>query len=250
MSRKNKPANDYVQSPNGMTSTMMTLIKIQKEINVPKNQFNKFGNYKYRNVEDIMEAVKPLLGDCVLFFSDDVIVYKSEHPAQAIEMQGKDGKYTEIIDGDRFYVKATAVLTNGKDEPIMVSAMAREAQNKKGMDDAQITGAASSYARKYALQGLFLLDDSKDPDTQPAPEKGNRTQTSTPAQPKKEFLATPAQHKKIFALIKEAGMEAEEGKNSIKKYFKLDSFSQITSQQASKAIESLMNKVEKGEETA
>lgn len=117
------------------------LSRIQKELKAPKGQFNKFGNYKYRSCEDILEAVKPLLGDCCLTISDDIILI-----------------------GDRFYVKATARLALSNEDYIENSALAREALDKKGMDESQITCASSSYARKYALNGLFAIDDTKDAD--------------------------------------------------------------------------------------
>ncbi len=120
----------------------MTLQEIQKELKAPKSQFNSFGNYKYRNCEDILEAVKPLLGESILTLSDEIIML-----------------------GDRYYVKASA-LFSCDNLKVEVCAYARESIDKKGMDSAQITGAASSYARKYALNGLFLIDDARDPDTQ------------------------------------------------------------------------------------
>lgn len=129
---------------------MELLNKIQRELKVPKSQFNAFAKYNYRNCEDILEAVKPLLGEGVLTLSDEVV---------------------EV--GGRCYVKATASLTDGaayNDEQkpyyVTVTAYAREALDKKGMDEAQITGAASSYARKYALCGLFAIDDGEDADKQ------------------------------------------------------------------------------------
>lgn len=121
------------------------LKNIQCELKAPKKQFNKFGNYKYRNCEDIMEAVKPVLNKykCSLVVSDEVVVV-----------------------GERYYIKATATLIDAEsDEKIVTSAFAREAETKKGMDDSQITGASSSYARKYCLNGMFLIDDTKDSDT-------------------------------------------------------------------------------------
>lgn len=124
---------------------MTVLIKIlgdmQRLLSVPKNQLNKFGGYKYRSCEDILECVKKLLPDGVALILND-----------EIEMHG-----------DRFYVKATATISNETDK-IEVSAYAREPLDKKGSDASQITGAASSYARKYALNGLFCIDDSKDAD--------------------------------------------------------------------------------------
>lgn len=129
------------------------LMKIQTELKCPKNLYNSFGKYKYRNAEGICEAVKPYLQkyNCTLTLSDEIIAV-----------------------GERIYVKATATLMDIEtDEWRLASAMAREAEEKKGMDDSQITGTASSYARKYALNGLFLLDDTKDADTD---EYHNQTQ--------------------------------------------------------------------------
>ncbi len=118
------------------------LAAIQKELKAPKSQFNSFGNYNYRSCEDILEAVKPLLGDISLTISDEVVNI-----------------------GDRYYVKAHATIDDG-DHFISAIAYAREPESKKGMDESQITGATSSYARKYALNGLFAIDDTKDADTQ------------------------------------------------------------------------------------
>ena len=122
---------------------MKELITIQSELKAPKNQTNKFGGYKYRSAEDILEAVKPLLNKTKTFLtiSDDM-----------------------VCEGNRFYVKATATLTNEQGVQIQTTAFAREEETKKGMDASQITGAASSYARKYALNGLFCIDDTKDAD--------------------------------------------------------------------------------------
>ena len=122
-----------------------TLRHIQKNLKAPKNQFNKFGGYKYRNCEDILEAVKPLLGGCSLTISDEI---------------------KEV--GNRVYVKATATLSDFQNQ-FSVSAWAREPESRKGMDESQITGAASSYARKYALNGLFCIDDTKDADSNGKP---------------------------------------------------------------------------------
>ena len=130
---------------------MKELVAIQQELKAPKGQFNNFGKYKYRSCEDILEAVKPLLAknNAQLTISDDIV---------------------EI--GGRVYVKATATLTVGS-EIESVTAFAREAETKKGMDESQITGMASSYARKYALNGLFLIDDTKDADATNDHGKGN-----------------------------------------------------------------------------
>lgn len=137
------------------------LMKIQSELKAPKNQRNSFGGYNYRSCEDIMEAVKPLLlkNGVVLTVSDDMSVV-----------------------GNRVYVKATATLSDGEDF-ISNSAFAREAEVKKGMDDSQITGATSSYARKYALNGLFCIDDTKDAD---ATNTHGKEPEKTPAQKAQE----------------------------------------------------------------
>lgn len=119
---------------------------IQSELKAPKGQFNSFGKYKYRSCEDILEAVKPLLKkhNCLLTITDDVVMM-----------------------GDRFYIKATATICGFENdgEIIRNTALAREEVEKKGQDASQITGTASSYARKYCLNGLFLIDDTKDADT-------------------------------------------------------------------------------------
>ena len=122
---------------------MKELINVQSALKAPKDQYNSFGKYKYRNTEGILEAVKPLLlGEkCLLTITDEIVSVEGRH-----------------------YVKATATITNEEGKTVSVSAFARETENKAGMDAAQITGAASSYARKYALNGLFCIDDTKDTD--------------------------------------------------------------------------------------
>ena len=120
---------------------MEKLAKIQKELNAPKNQRNTFGGYNYRSAEDILEAVKPLLDGAVLTLTDEIVLV-----------------------GERYYVKATATFTDGNFS-LSTTAFAREPIEQKGMSDSQLTGTASSYSRKYALNGLFCIDDAKDPDT-------------------------------------------------------------------------------------
>jgi len=114
---------------------------IQKSLHAPKGQRNNFGKYNYRSAEDILQAVKPHLNGLILNISDDLVLV-----------------------GDRYYVKSTASISDGTNT-INVSAFAREQSDKKGMDQSQITGSTSSYARKYALNGLFAIDDTKDADT-------------------------------------------------------------------------------------
>lgn len=131
---------------------------IQNSLKAPKGQFNKFGNYSYRSCEDILEAVKPLLKE------QSLTLILSDEP---------------VLIGERYYIKATCTVTDGE-ETLQATAYAREAETKKGMDDSQITGAASSYARKYALNGMFCIDDTKDADStnkhganEPEPLNGN-----------------------------------------------------------------------------
>jgi hypothetical protein len=145
------------------------LAAIQSALKAPKSQYNSFGGYHYRNAEDILEAVKPLLAQqgCVLTCTDEIVLI-----------------------GERYYVKATATICNKEGQIVQTSAYAREEESKKGMDGSQVTGASSSYARKYALNGLFCIDDTKDSDTtntgdqKPQPEK-------KPA-PKKKVATAPA----------------------------------------------------------
>lgn len=131
--------------------------EVQSKLKAPKGQFNKFGNYAYRSCEDILEAVKPLLAerDLVLTINDEIIGVSPE----------------------RVYVKATATITDGVNK-LENASFARESLDKKGMDDSQITGSTSSYARKYALNGLFLIDDTKDADALNTHGKGNDDQRS------------------------------------------------------------------------
>lgn len=122
---------------------MQELVKIQTELKANKDQFNAFGGYGYRSAESILEALKPLLKEtnCIIIISDDILMV-----------------------GDRIYVKATATIKNSQGMQESSVSFAREALTKKGMDDSQVTGAASSYARKYALCGLLAIDDRRDSD--------------------------------------------------------------------------------------
>ena len=128
------------------------LVNIQNELKAPKSNFNSFGKYRYRSAEDILTAVKPLLAkySCSMTITDEVVFI-----------------------GGRFYIKATATITDEDGNTESVSAFAREDESKKGMDGSQITGTASSYSRKYCLNGMFLIDDTKDADTD---EFQNQTQ--------------------------------------------------------------------------
>lgn len=146
-----------------MKELIKKMVAIQSELKAPKNQVNSFGKYKYRSCEDIIEAVKPLLAKHQLYMSitDDIV-----------EVGGKN------------YVKAEATVYDGEDQ-ISTTAVARESIDKKGMDDAQQTGATSSYARKYALNGLFGIDDTKDAD---ATNDHGRQATTNSFKPSPNFL--------------------------------------------------------------
>lgn len=136
------------------------VIAVQRDLKAPKSQFNSFGNFRYRTVEDILMAVKPLLAEqgLILTISDDVVVKTDENLREVVDKK-------DIGPLGRVYIKATATITDGVPEhTLSVTAWAREAYDKTKMDAAQVTGSASSYARKYALNGLFLIDDTKDPD--------------------------------------------------------------------------------------
>ena len=149
---------------------MKELISIQSELKAPKSQYNKFGGYKYRKAEDILEAVKPLLAKqkCTLIITDDVVLI-----------------------GNRIYVKATATIKNEKGECETTTGWAREEETKKGMDGSQITGASSSYARKCALNGLFAIDDNADSDTT---NDGQHQAAQQQAQTQARQQATPQYH--------------------------------------------------------
>lgn len=189
---------------------MKELIEIQKKLKAPKGQYNSFGKYKYRSAEDILEAVKPLCheNNCTLTLSDTL----------------------ENI-GDRYYIKATVAITNGT-ETVSVSAYAREDETKKGMDGSQITGTASSYARKYALNGLFCIDDTKDADIDEYKRQstGNSKKESQKAAPKfsREELET-----KIVALCDAKRVDVAE----ICKKVKVGSLEELTDDRLEKCLE-------------
>lgn len=180
---------------------MKELCEIQKKLKAPKGQYNSFGKYKYRSCEDILEAVKPLLYEhgCTMTLTDDIVNI-----------------------GDRYYVKATATISNGT-ESETVTAYAREDDTKKGNDSAQITGACSSYARKYALNGLYLIDDTKDADTDEYMERTKDKETTPKKEPPKPVaedlkaiapdLDAPAPKAKInemLTLVKMRGFEPKD----------------------------------------
>lgn len=162
------------------------LMNVQNELKVPKNNTNTFGNYKFRNAEDILEALKPLLKkyNATVIITDDV-----------------------VTTGDRYYIKATVKFIDTETgETIETSALAREDETKKGMDSSQITGSTSSYARKYALNGLFAIDDTKDSDT-------------TNKHLKDEPTLSDAQIKRLYTISNKAGYSADKVKNMVKQKY-------------------------------
>lgn len=192
-----------------------SLAYIQQELKVPKSERNTFANFDYRSAEKILEAVKPLVHgkDLTLLLSDEVVNI-----------------------GDANYVKATVTLTNGK-ERISVDAYAREEVAKKGMDTAQITGSTSSYARKYALSGLFAIDDTKDPDSQ-----DNTTHASTA--PRKTASSTNKATDKQRALIAkklaENGVPTSEMAGVLIEQYGITDTANMTAADASIVIEDLI----------
>ena len=168
------------------------LMTVQTKLRAPKGQYNSFGKYSYRSCEDILEALKPLLGEvgAIVNVTDEI----------------------KLI-GDRYYVEATASFIDTETgERMIAKASAREAETKKGMDDSQVTGSVSSYARKYALNGLFAIDDNKDADstnTHGKEIKPNMTPTGI----------TEAQLKRLLAIGNKAGIKKEVVEGTVSKIF-------------------------------
>ena len=185
------------------------LAKIQSTLKAPKGQYNAFGKYKYRNCEDILEAVKPLLAEvkAVVIIGDDL----------------------ELI-GSRFYVKATARFIDCEtDAQITNTAYAREEDTKKGMDGSQITGASSSYARKYALNGLFAIDDTKDSDTTNGmPDQQNQQPANTASQPQ---LMTEQHYNILIRACDNAQMDSGKAEEFWKDRYKVKSLADIPDSQ-------------------
>ena len=193
------------------------LINIQSHLKAPKGQYNSFGKYSYRSCEDIFEAVKPYLEkeQLSLILSDDLVLI-----------------------GERYYVKATATLTDGE-ETITNVAYAREEDTKKGMDGSQITGASSSYARKYALNGLFLIDDVKDSDTT---NTGSNTTSNTKTQTTK---LEGSQRIALLNEINELELELDIPHEKTLEIYKVSSINQLTDSQLQKCVSQMKEIKEK-----
>lgn len=192
---------------------MEALRLIQQELKAPKGQYNSFGKYHYRSCEDIVESVKPLLAKhgAQLTLTDDIVMV-----------------------GDRIYVKATATLYDEKGVSETATAFAREPEQKKGMDESQITGTASSYARKYALNGLFLIDDTKDPDT----DEYRNQQNSAPI-PAAVAKISKAQADEIINLSQGAGVPVV----TILKGYKISKLEDMNAIDAGKTINTLKKRI-------
>ena len=172
-------------------SLMQKLRSIQKELKAPKNQHNKFGNYNYRSAEDILEAVKPLCYKygVIVSISDDIVSV----PCQTVRTSKNADGESSVESQSRIYVKAIVTVHNCDNGMQMhtTTAFAREEESKKGMDGSQVTGAASSYARKYALNGMFAIDDTKDSDVTNDHGKGSGSQTAASQSVKSALESKP-----------------------------------------------------------
>ena len=175
------------------------LIAIQSELKAPKSQYNNFGKYAYRNCEDILEALKPLLKEhkSTVYISDEIVTVL-----------------------ERFYIKATVTFIDAETgENIKNTAYAREEESKKGMDGSQVTGASSSYARKYALNGMFAIDDTKDSDFTNTTTKGDNTGLSE------------AQIKRLLAIASKVNISADDVKVVVAKKFGVQDLRKMNKQQ-------------------
>ena len=205
----------------GCVGTYMTekninslLVEVQSELKAPKGQYNSFGKYNYRSTEDILEGLKPILKEknLVLVVFDDVVQVS-----------------------DRVYIKSTAKLSYDQ-ESIEVTAFARESLTKKGMDDSQITGTASSYARKYALNGLFLIDDSKDADSDEF-SKQNKSQKNSEQKPKQPKITLEEVKMSLNDLVKKTGGDYTAISAYLLKHVKADNFNELNVDQIQLANE-------------
>ena len=175
------------------------LIAIQSELKAPKSQYNNFGKYAYRNCEDILESLKPLLKEhkSTIYISDEIVTVL-----------------------ERFYVKATVTFIDAETgEKIINTAYAREEEDKKGMDGSQVTGASSSYARKYALNGMFAIDDTKDSDFTNTTVKGDNSALSE------------AQIKRLLAIASKVNISADDVKKVVAKTFGVQDLRKMNKQQ-------------------
>lgn len=197
------------------------LSEIQAELKAPKSQINKFGGYNYRSCEDILEAVKPITKKykAVLIVTDEV-----------------------IFKGDRYYIAAHAILTDTEGEGVITAtAYARETDNKKGMDSSQLTGATSSYARKYALNGLFSIDDTKDNDT---PEMKIETDNRCEKIAKGEETERLEAINEFKEIAKKNGLSERDQNLLVYVSFKGKSTAELTTRQAQNLTKKILNEID------
>ena len=204
-------------------SLVKKMVVIQQKLKAPKNQRNNFGKYNYRSCEDIMEGVKPLLAEQELLLTVTDTV--------------------EFLEG-RFYVKATATVTDGE-KSISTAAYAREPEVKKGMDDSQITGSCSSYARKYALNGLFAIDDTKDSDIEEYQSKAKTSTKQVAKQVAKKEVQTPISNElktllhQVASMAKAKNLSANRMKEIMQLNFKVKESKNLTVEQAATLLDIL-----------
>lgn len=210
------------------------LLNIQRDLKAPKGQYNNFGKYSYRNAEDIMEALKPLLVDTntVCYCQDD---------------------YIEHI-GERYYLVATIVFADVEtDNAIVVKARAREEETKKGMDGSQITGSASSYARKYALSGLFLIDDNKDADSNEYQQQNNQKQGANknqqPPQQEQAQYITNEQYTEIVGWIRSLAQSLNKPFDEVEQgylnHYRITNFHQVPVEHFNTVVHHIKSQVDK-----
>ena len=191
------------------------LMTVQTKLRAPKGQYNSFGKYSYRSCEDILEALKPLLAEvgAIINITDEIKVIGDNFETMEVEDK-KTGEKSVRLVGRRFYIEATAMFIDVETgDSIVARALAREDEAKKGMDLAQVTGSVSSYARKYALNGLFAIDDNKDADstnTHGKDIKPNMTPVSG---------LSEAQLKRLYAIGNKAGFKKDVVEATVKKMF-------------------------------
>ena len=193
------------------------LMTVQTKLRAPKGQYNSFGKYSYRSCEDILEALKPLLAEvgAIINITDEIKVIGDNFETMEVEDK-KTGEKSVRLVGRRFYIEATAMFIDVETgDSIVARALAREDEAKKGMDLAQVTGSVSSYARKYALNGLFAIDDNRDPDSTNKHGKDNNVKPNmTPVSGLSE-----AQIKRLFAIGNKAGFKKDVVEATVKKMF-------------------------------
>ena len=209
---------------NEKKSVFLKLMDVQNKLKAPKSQINKFGGYKYRNCEDILEALKPLLAEekALVLLSDKV----------------------EYIEG-RYYIRALAKFVDAETgNTIEVSGQAREEESKKGMDASQLTGSTSSYARKYALNGLFAIDDTKDADT--LNTHGKEPQTVTRGN---DYKVTIAQLRSLYTIASEKGFDKDAVKGHVEKRFSKEP-KDLTQTEYKRAVEGYQKKENKPQHEA